>query len=664
MSDSSLPRYLTDRPRPVFPRRAVVTAGMPYGNKDLHFGHVGGVFVHADAFARFLRDRLGPENVIFVSGTDGYGSPIVADHARRVEAGEFSGSLEEFVRANHERQSETLAAYSISLNLFAASSMSPWREIHAERGAWILETLHANGHLRARSTPQPYDEEAGTFLSGRQVIGRCPIEGCRAEKAYADECSLGHQYDPAALVDPRSALTGNRPALREVTNWYILLEELGDGIRAWIERLREEGRWRDFMIRTLLEHFEAPTIHVLSDEMEAVEAVRDRLPPHREEEGRSKSVRLVFDSLAEMDAARAVLDEQAIRIRTGKTLVPFRLTGNLEWGLAAPDIEGLTFWVWPESLWAPISFTISQLERTGADPDRWTDWWCRRDAEVYQFIGEDNLFFYGLGQAGIWLGMQGPEYDPDPPDGALRMTHLVANRHLLFLGKKASSSGKVKPPMARDLLDHYTADQLRIHFLSLALGHRNGRFRPLPLDPSAKPGAPDPVLREGNLLSNALNRAVRSCFYTAQKFFENRVPRGEVDPEVGARCEETILDFEEAFSRHDFPAALSAVGGFIREINSRWGAVNPYRDDCDPDARRQALVDAFQMVRIAVVLLHPVAPVGTERVREALHVGEEFFRWDRIFEPILAFFPDPAAHEIEEIPPRTDFFEKHPSQLA
>ena len=75
------PQFLADRPRPSFPKRAVVTGGMPYGNKDLHFGHIGGVFIHADAFARFLRDRIGAENLAFVSGTDCYGSPIVADHA-------------------------------------------------------------------------------------------------------------------------------------------------------------------------------------------------------------------------------------------------------------------------------------------------------------------------------------------------------------------------------------------------------------------------------------------------------------------------------------------------------------------------------------------------------------------------------------------------------
>ena len=68
--------------RPAWPRRAIVTAGEPYGNKGLHFGHVGGVFVPADFFARFLRDRLGRENVIFTSGTDCYGSPIMESYRK------------------------------------------------------------------------------------------------------------------------------------------------------------------------------------------------------------------------------------------------------------------------------------------------------------------------------------------------------------------------------------------------------------------------------------------------------------------------------------------------------------------------------------------------------------------------------------------------------
>jgi methionyl-tRNA synthetase len=85
------------RPRPEFPKRAVITAGMPYGNKSLHFGHIGGVFIHADTYARFLKDRIGKDNVIFVSGTDCYGSPIIASYKKYLDErgteGEVGGRL-------------------------------------------------------------------------------------------------------------------------------------------------------------------------------------------------------------------------------------------------------------------------------------------------------------------------------------------------------------------------------------------------------------------------------------------------------------------------------------------------------------------------------------------------------------------------------------------
>lgn len=90
--------------RPHFPRRAVVTGGMPYGNKSLHFGHVGGVFVPADFFARFLRDRIGAENVLFVSGTDCYGSPIMEGYRKRCEGRGYTGTITDYVRENHDLQ--------------------------------------------------------------------------------------------------------------------------------------------------------------------------------------------------------------------------------------------------------------------------------------------------------------------------------------------------------------------------------------------------------------------------------------------------------------------------------------------------------------------------------------------------------------------------------
>lgn len=663
---ASTPKFRLDHQRPTFPKRAVVTGGMPYGNKSLHFGHIGGVFVQADAYARFLRDRIGSENVIFVSGTDCYGSPIAEAYRQAAERGDAIGSIRDFIETNHRRQKATLAAYHVHPNLFAASGLPPFVEIHQALGAEILATLHRNGFLKKLSTPQFYDPDREIFLNGRQVEGRCPINGCGSEKAYADECSLGHQYEPKELLEPRSVLTGTRPEMRDVTNWYIDVPAFRELLATWIGQLREADAWRPFSVSSLAEYFEPPTIHITSDQIAAVEAVAGTLPPHERQSGRGKSLQLAFASLAAMETAVAKLAGAGIRYRTGKTLVPFRLTGNLDWGLATPaldGLEGLTFWVWPESLWAPISFTAAYLASTGGKTGDWREWWCSPDSRVFQFIGEDNVYFYGLPQGAIWLGMQGPEPTVPPPAGCLQLSHLVANRHLLFLDKKASSSGKVKPPMAEELLEHYTAEQLRAHFFSMALGRRGVNFRPKPFNPEAAENEPDPVLKEAKVLCNAFNRAVRSCFYTAQKFYAGAIPVGEISDAVVERCETAILDFETAMAKHEFPSAFVAAEDLIRDAAKAWSASAAFADDCPDTVRHQALIDAFHFVRVAATLMHPIAPQGTEMIRDYLQVGDELWSWRRIFDPLYSFMDNPETHRPKWLEPRTDFFPKHPSQV-
>ncbi|MCH4220859.1 MAG: class I tRNA ligase family protein, partial [Eggerthellaceae bacterium] len=164
-----------------WPKRAVVTAGMPYGNKALHFGHVGGVFVPADCFARFLRDRIGAENVRFVSGTDCFGSPIAEGYRKKVESGEFEGSISDYVMHNHQMQAATLKSYGISLSVFEGSGIGHSGEIHQKVSDDVIRCLYEHGVLHRRETLQFYDAEADTFLNGRQVIGRCPVQGCKSE---------------------------------------------------------------------------------------------------------------------------------------------------------------------------------------------------------------------------------------------------------------------------------------------------------------------------------------------------------------------------------------------------------------------------------------------------------------------------------------------------
>ena len=130
----------------------------------------------------------------------------------------------------------------------------------------------------------------------------------------------------------------------------------------------------------------------------------------KEDNQNKTSFTLEYNVLKEREKACAVLVENGIRFRTGKTLVPFRLTGNIEWGVPVPEIQGLkglTFYVWPESLWAPISFTKTYLENSNINKKDWRDWWCDPEAQVYQFIGEDNIYFYGPAEMAMFLALQG-----------------------------------------------------------------------------------------------------------------------------------------------------------------------------------------------------------------------------------------------------------------
>ncbi|MBQ4534634.1 MAG: class I tRNA ligase family protein [Ruminococcus sp.] len=652
-------------PRPEFPKRAVITGGMPYGNKELHFGHVGGMLVFADTYARFLRDRIGKENVIFVSGTDCYGSPIAEGWRVKVEKGEFEGTLEEFVGSNHDKQKKTLASYGISPNLFAASGLGRSKEIHAEVTDWFIRSLYKKGQLDKITTMQFFDEKAGVFLNGRQVVGKCPVEGCTSEKGYADECDLGHQYMPENLLNPVSTLTGETPVMKPVTNWYFRLRDYEQLMKNWVEELKKRKDVRPVVWKTIDEFLKAPSIYIKREFEEKYMDLKASMPEHEYfEEKKKPSFTIEFKNLPDCDEACRILTENGIRYRTGKTLVPFRLTGNIEWGVPAPVLEGedpLTVWVWPESLWAPISFTQTYLEQSGQDKDDWKKYWCSKDATVYQFIGQDNIYFYGITEPAMWMAQQnGEEKTASPAEGELQMPIIVANHHILFLDKKASSSGAVKPPMADELLDYYTPEQLRMHWLGLGLGQRSVSFMPKPYNPDANPEDTDPVVKDGLLLSNVYNRMIRTAFYTTQKELNGILPDKAPEESFLADAKKAVLEYERHMSKFAFHQCTYVLDSYIRN-GSKYMAKVLTGEYSDRDALEQALANLFYIIRIAGVLLHPMAPFGTEKLREYLQTDERIWSWDTILEPINFFTGE--KHELKFLPPRTDFFTRHESQF-
>ncbi|MCL2212876.1 MAG: class I tRNA ligase family protein [Oscillospiraceae bacterium] len=623
--------------RPTFPKRAVITGGMPYGEKQLHFGHIGGVFVQADIFARFLRCRLGEDNVIFVSGTDCYGAGVVLGYEKAVEGG-FAGTIHDFVRRNHDLQKATMDAYGISLNLYAASALDNAGEIHAALSTEVFNQLVRSGHMSLSSAVQFYDEERGVFLNGRQVRGRCPIQGCKSDIAYADECSLGHQYDPSQLIAPISVLSGQAPVQREVKNWYFDLPAYTDHVGTLLAGWEGDPLARDVLTRVVREFMRKPSIFVkreLLDEIAAIPA----MPTYETiaEEGKV-SAELIFADLATREVAVELLSAKSIRYRTGKTLVPLRISGNLEWGVPVPPTEeadDLTFWVWPESLWAPISFTQTVL---GEDGD-WRDWWASPDARVYQFIGEDNIYFYAIAQGGLWSAL-----------GGLPATTVVPNHHLLYGKSKASSSGEIKPPSADELLEHYTPEQLRMHFFNASLGDKSVSFEPLSvMNPDST--AFDPVLNEGNLLTNVFNRLVRSAFYTLQKLGDSVYPDGAVSADTVTRATDTIITYENHMANLRFDRIFDLLNIYLRDANKDWSVRSKSED---AEEIRQLLRDTFHVIRTAAALLWPVAPQGCEMIAEHLGAPVTLWDWEHIFRPLDQLLSE--GHEFKFLEPRVDFF--------
>ena len=703
--------------RPAWPRRAIVTAGEPYGNKGLHFGHVGGVFVPADFFARFLRDRLGRENVIFTSGTDCYGSPIMESYRKLRENEGYDKSISEYVESNHSRQAATLNNYGISCDIYGGSGLEPAAPIHEQVTAEVINRLHERGVISKRSTLQFFDTSANTFLNGRQVIGRCPIQGCKSEKAYADECDLGHQFEPEELIAPKSQLTGEVPELRPVDNLYFDLPAYLDFMKDYTAELARDSQVRSVVSKTMEEWLLPAQLYIQNKFREAFEAIESELPEHTivEPEGNKSSFTVVFPSWKERDEAHAVLGRGGVRFRSGKALVPFRITGNITWGVPVPEIDGVhdvTCWCWPESLWAPISYTRAVLARDAkrlgitegvaaqdaalmgepsADSTQvpeppyahgsldWHDWWCSDDAAIYQFIGQDNIYFYCIAQTAMWKAL----------DWNLHQSTVSANYHLLYMGKKASSSSQTPPPPADDLLNHYTCEQMRAHWLSLGLSEKPVSFSPKAYDTRVsgkdKDGNEiracddkrviDPALKEGALLTGVFNRLARSCFYGVAvkeddeaSYRTGCIPAGEPSAEVMGASQQAALAFEQYMYKFETHHALSVCDEYLRAANKRWSDASKAAKNAEDDnAMTQALVNAFHELRVATILMHGIVPAGCELICEYFDIDPVvFFSWDHIFESTDCFIESlgetAGEHAVKPLPPRFDFFAKHPSQ--
>ncbi len=651
------------RPRPNFPKRAVITSGMPYGNKLLHCGHVG-MTLRADVFARFMRDRIGRENVIFVSGTDCYGSPALESFRKLKETTGYNGTLADYVESNHIKQAEIFKKYEIGFSGFYASALGRAKEIHEQVCADFLNKLVSSNMVSKHSSLQFYDRKFNTLLNGRQVVGKCPIEGCQSEHGYADECGLGHQYLPQDLIDPVSALSGETPELVKIENLYFDLDKCIPILTDWIASIERDKDTPSFMVKEIKEFFKLPEIYIKRSYSEQLNSLTSQLPEYKDISVSEKapSITIQFNTLVEREKACETLSQNGIRYRTGKTLTPFRLSGDISWGVPCPEVDGLknqTFYVWPESLFAPISFSKTYLESIGKDENEWKKYWCSKDAKVYQFLGEDNLYFYGPAQQAMFMHYN-KQTKLNADEGDLQVTKINPIKSILYLNQKASSSGSVKPPMAEEFLNYYTPEQFRMHFLAMNLSNNNVSLMPKAFNPDASDEI-DPMVREGNLLTNVYNRILRTIFYSTQNNFNGKIPVCDIDEDVMKMCEKAILDVEMFMHDKKFHQVYNTLDVFIRNINKYWvKEVNV----ADSEKLSKLTANTLQMLFVANTLLHPIAPSGTENVADYIGLDKtKCFDWKNIFNSFYDVMLEDRNLKLTTLKEKEDFFARHPWQI-
>jgi methionyl-tRNA synthetase len=299
-------------------KRYTITAALPYTNGPIHIGHLAGVYVPADIYARF--QRLQGQDVAFICGSDEHGVPIT------IKAKKEGVSPQDIVDKYHAIIKQSFLDFGISFDNYSRTSA----KIHHDTASEFFKTLYDKGEFIEEVTEQFYDAEANQFLADRFIVGTCPK--CGNEESYGDQCeSCGTSHNATDLINPKSAITGATPTLKETKHWFLPLDKHEAFLKEWIL----EGHKKDWKSNVY---------------------------------GQCKSW----------------LDDG---------LRPRAVTRDLDWGIPVPAEggEGKVLYVWFDAPIGYISATKEWAEREGKD---WELYWKDKDTKLLHFIGKDNIVFH------------------------------------------------------------------------------------------------------------------------------------------------------------------------------------------------------------------------------------------------------------------------------
>ena len=202
-------------------KRKMITAALPYANGPVHIGHLAGVYIPADVYARFQRNT--GQEVAFICGSDEHGIPIT------IRAKKEGITPQDVVDKYHEIIKKSFADLGIQFDEYSRTTSKKHYEVSQE----FFLNLYNKGKFEEEISEQFFDEQAGEFLADRYIVGTCPK--CSNENAYGDQCEkCGSTLSPTELINPKSMLSGNTPVLKETKNWYLPLNEYENFLNEWI----------------------------------------------------------------------------------------------------------------------------------------------------------------------------------------------------------------------------------------------------------------------------------------------------------------------------------------------------------------------------------------------------------------------------------------------
>ena len=588
------------------PKTAVITGGMPYANGPLHLGHLAGAMVPPDIMARYMRMLIGKENVLFVSGNDDHGS------TSEVAALKAGMPVREFIDQIHETQVQTTSRYEISYDIFSGTSQPDCYSIHKETSQEFMKKLWENKMLSIKTTKQWFDPKIQRFLQDRSVTGQCPNPNCTNEVAYSDECEVcGTQYNPSELINPKSSLSDGTPELRDTNHLWLNMWKVSDQLTSYIKS--KQNKWRKGVFNEVYETVQ-PAFQFDNTHEPSFKELRSTLPKHKSRYAPGKKVVVQFENLSDYEIGKIALETKGITCAPLDGWAHRSITRDVTWGIPVPseidpDMGNKTLYVWPDSLIAPISFTKVALKKQGKGPKEWERFWKDPEAKIFQFLGQDNVYFYVLMQGAMWIGV----------NDNYTMTDVYSVFHLMVNGEKMSKSrGNF---YSGDQLTEemgYAPDQVRYFLSTLSLAEKQSNFDF------------DTFNERNKFLAGPLNAAMEKPIAAVQSKFDGIVPDGKILEKVEKETMKLVQLYVKNMEKADHITLLGQIENYARLINSLFVQYKPHDDRHDETERKDALYTSFYVLKNLMIMLHPFVPATMDKLRKSLNLPESIFSIDEL----------------------------------